>query len=223
MDEQGNARMVDTGHKAATGRRAVAAAAVRMKAETAALLQQGALGKGDALAVARIAGIMAAKDTPRLIPLCHNVNLTSVQVNFFWAEKTAAAAILDIEATAKALDRTGVEMEALVAASVAALTVYDMCKGVDDTLAVESVELLEKTGGKKPFRRERRALERAGAVARGRSGPGAAGAEATSGPGVAGAGATSGPGAVGAKATSGPGVSGVEGTSGSGGGAAEGG
>lgn len=164
MDEEGNARMVDTGHKALTERRAVAAAGVRMKRETAELLRQGALGKGDALAVARVAGIMAAKDTPRLIPLCHNVHLTSVKIDFFWTEERATTAVLDIEATAKAFDRTGVEMEALVAASVAALTVYDMCKGVDDTLLVENVELLEKTGGKKPFHRARRAREGAAAA-----------------------------------------------------------
>lgn len=156
LDEAGRARMVDIGDKTPTRRRAVAAAAVRMRADTAQLLRAGSLGKGDALATARIAGIMAAKETPRLIPLCHNVNLTSVQVDFQWTEETSATSVLDIAATAHAYDRTGVEMEALVAASVAALTVYDMCKGVDDTLIVESVELLEKTGGKKLLHRTRR-------------------------------------------------------------------
>lgn len=155
LDEQGNARMVDTGHKDVTRRRAVAHSAVRMKEATAKLLRDGTLGKGDGLAVARIAGISAAKDTPRLIPLCHTINLTSVSVDFSWTSLSEEDALLHIETTAKATDRTGVEMEALVAAGVSALTVYDMCKGVDDTLKVEVVELLEKDGGKTPVRRDR--------------------------------------------------------------------
>lgn len=155
LDEHGNARMVDTGHKATTDRKAVAYARVRMKSETERLLRAGSIAKGDALAVARVAGISAAKDTPRLIPLCHNINLTSVKVDFSWAAAASDAtnSRLEITATARATDRTGVEMEALVAASIAALTVYDMCKGVDNTMRVETVELLEKTGGKSDFRR----------------------------------------------------------------------
>lgn len=149
LDAQGNARMVDTGHKAATRRKAVAYARLRMKSATEQLLRAGTLGKGDALAVARVAGILAAKDTPRLIPLCHNINLTSVEVDFFWAPNATetGSSRLEVQTTARTTDRTGVEMEALVAASIAALTVYDMCKGVDDTLRVETVELLEKEGG----------------------------------------------------------------------------
>lgn len=156
LDEEGNARMVDTGHKATSERKAVAYALVRMKPETERLLRAGTLTKGDALAVARVAGILAAKETPRLIPLCHNINLTSVTVDFCWlpVDPGTGRSRLEIRTTARATDRTGVEMEALVAASIAALTVYDMCKGVDDTLQVGSVELLEKTGGKSDFRRE---------------------------------------------------------------------
>lgn len=148
--------MVDTGHKDVTERRAVAYARVGMKAETKRLLRAGDIGKGDAFAVARIAGIAAAKETPRLIPLCHTINLTSVQVDFSWASDTSdeGRAGLEIRTTARASDRTGVEMEALTAASIAALTVYDMCKGVDDGLQVETIELLEKTGGRTPLRRE---------------------------------------------------------------------
>lgn len=155
LDDQGNARMVDTAHKPTTNRKAVAYARVDMKAETEQLLRDGTLGKGDALAVARVAGILAAKDTPRLIPLCHNINLTSVKVDFSWAPPAAETgrSRLEIYTTARATDRTGVEMEALVAASIAALTIYDMCKGVDNTLQVECVELLEKEGGTNDFRR----------------------------------------------------------------------
>lgn len=155
LDEEGNARMVETGHKSATERKAVAYALVHMKSETEQLLRAGTLEKGDALAVARVAGILAAKDTPRLIPLCHNIHLTSVKVDFSWLPTASASgrSRLEIRTTARATDRTGVEMEALVAASITALTVYDMCKGVDDTLRVGSIELLEKTGGKSDFRR----------------------------------------------------------------------
>ena len=130
--------MVDVGAKPLSRRRARAQAGVRMRPETARRL--GALPKGDALAAARLAGIMAAKRTSELIPLCHPLPLTHVDVEIVVGEET-----VDVVATAETVERTGVEMEALVAATVAALTVYDMAKAVDDAMVVESVRLLEKT------------------------------------------------------------------------------
>ena len=132
--------MVDVGEKAVLRRTAVAAGAVRMSPETVGLLREKALPKGDALNTARIAGVMAAKRTPDLIPLCHGLNLTSVDVEFEVGEGR-----IRIVATARASDRTGVEMEALTAVSVAALTVYDMCKAVDKEMVIEDVKLLGKT------------------------------------------------------------------------------
>ena len=140
LDHEGAARMVDVGEKAVLRRTAVAAGAVRMSPETVGLLQEKALPKGDALNTARIAGVMAAKRTPDLIPLCHGLNLTSVDVEFEVGEGGVR-----IVATARASDRTGVEMEALTAVSVAALTVYDMCKAVDKEMVIEDVKLLGKT------------------------------------------------------------------------------
>ncbi len=132
--------MVDVGEKAVIRRTAVAGGRIRMSPGTVELLREKALPKGDALNTARIAGIMAAKRTPDLIPLCHALNLTSVDVEFEIGE----AAIV-IVATARASDRTGVEMEALAAVSVAALTIYDMCKAVDKGMAIGEIKLLEKT------------------------------------------------------------------------------
>jgi cyclic pyranopterin monophosphate synthase len=132
--------MVDVGEKAVIRRTAVAAGSVRMSPETVELLRERALSKGDALNTARIAGIMAAKRTPELIPLCHGLNLTSVDVEFEVGEGE-----IGIVATARASDRTGVEMEALTAVSVAALTIYDMCKAVDKGMAIEDIRLLGKT------------------------------------------------------------------------------
>jgi cyclic pyranopterin phosphate synthase len=132
--------MVDVGEKAVVRRTATAAGRVRMSPETVSLLRERALPKGDALNTARIAGVMAAKRTPDLIPLCHGLNLTAVDVEFEVGEDE-----IDIVATARASDRTGVEMEALTAVSVAALTVYDMCKAVDKGMVIEEVRLLEKT------------------------------------------------------------------------------
>lgn len=145
LDDQGAARMVDVGDKAVTERIAVAAAVVSMQAQTMALLQQGAHKKGDVLAVARIAGIQAAKKCADLIPLCHPLMLTSVEVNFT-LEPTANC--VRIESTCKVSGKTGVEMEALTAASIAALTIYDMCKAVDRSMEIHSVTLLHKEGGK---------------------------------------------------------------------------
>jgi len=144
LDEQGRARMVDVGPKEITSRVARAQSVVRMSPSTLSLLVSGSAPKGDVLAVARVAGIQAAKKTPELIPLCHTVALTSVEVVL----EPSGEATLEILATARCLDRTGVEMEALVAASVAALTVYDMLKAVDRSMTIEATRLLEKSGGR---------------------------------------------------------------------------
>jgi cyclic pyranopterin monophosphate synthase len=140
LDSEGSARMVDVGKKAVVRRTATAAGRIRMSPETVDLLREKTLPKGDALNTARIAGVMAAKRTPDLIPLCHGLNLTSVDVEFEVGEGE-----IRIVATARASDRTGVEMEALTAVSVAALTIYDMCKAVDKEMEIGEVRLLEKT------------------------------------------------------------------------------
>ena len=139
LDHEGSARMVDVGEKAVIRRTAVAAGSVRMSPRTVELLRERALPKGDALNTARIAGVMAAKRTPDLIPLCHGLNLTSVSV-----ELEVGHGEVVIAATARASDRTGVEMEALTAVSVAALTIYDMCKAVDKGMIIGDVRLIEK-------------------------------------------------------------------------------
>jgi cyclic pyranopterin phosphate synthase len=140
LDHVGAARMVDVGEKAVVRRAATAAGRVRMAPETVALLREKALPKGEALNTARIAGVMAAKRTPELIPLCHGLNLTAVDVVFEVGEEEVG-----IVATARASDRTGVEMEALTAVSVAALTIYDMCKAVDKEMEIGEIKLIEKT------------------------------------------------------------------------------
>jgi len=140
LDNEGAARMVDVGEKAVVRRTAVAAGTVRMSPETVALLRDTALPKGDVLSTARIAGVMAAKKTPELIPLCHGLALTSVDVEFEVGHDHVG-----ITATARASDRTGVEMEALTTVSVAALTVYDMCKAVDKGMVIGEIKLLRKT------------------------------------------------------------------------------
>lgn len=145
LDEQGRARMVDVGAKDVTEREALARATVRMRPETLELLLAGNAPKGDVLATARIAGIQAAKRTPELIPLCHHVALSGCTVTF---EPDEDGERLHLEVRARARDRTGVEMEALTAASVAALTVYDMLKAVDRGMVIESVALHEKSGGR---------------------------------------------------------------------------
>lgn len=145
LDEQGDARMVDVGGKPVTERRAVARATVRMSPETAAVVAAGDAPKGDVLGTARIAGVMAAKKTGELIPLCHPIGLDHVDVD---AQIDVAAGTVTLTATASVTARTGVEMEAMTAASVAALTVYDMVKGVERGVAIEAVVLLEKTGGR---------------------------------------------------------------------------
>ena len=144
LDERGAARMVDVSGKADTNRVAIAEALVRMKPETLALIESGGVPKGDVLATARIAGIMAAKRTAELIPLCHPLPITGVAVDLL----PDGDSTLQITATVRTTGKTGVEMEALTAASVAALTVYDMCKAVEKGMRIEGVRLLEKTGGK---------------------------------------------------------------------------
>jgi cyclic pyranopterin phosphate synthase len=144
LDNQGHARMVDVTDKAVTFREAVAEARVRMRPATLALIQQGGHPKGDVFAVARIAGIQAAKKTHELIPLCHPLLLTGVKVEL----RAEGEDCVHIEARCKLAGQTGVEMEALTAASIAALTIYDMCKAVDKDMTIEQVRLLEKAGGK---------------------------------------------------------------------------
>jgi cyclic pyranopterin monophosphate synthase len=140
LDEEGATRMVDVGEKTVVRRTATAAGHVRMSRDTIQALREKALPKGDALNTAKIAGVMAAKRTPDLIPLCHGLNLTSIDLKF-----TVRKTEVEILATARASDRTGVEMEALTAVSVAALTLYDMCKAVDKGMVIGDVRLLEKT------------------------------------------------------------------------------
>jgi cyclic pyranopterin monophosphate synthase len=145
FDEAGNARMVDVGAKDVTERVAVARASITMQAATLARIRDKKAAKGDVLAVAQLAGIMAAKKTADLIPLCHPLSISSVDVQLTLDARRNA---VDIEATCKLKGRTGVEMEALTAASVAALTVYDMCKSVDRGMVISDIRLLHKSGGK---------------------------------------------------------------------------
>ena len=143
LNEKGEARIVDIGDKAATRRRAVAEALLVAKPETIAAITGGTLKKGDAIAVARVAGIMAAKKTSDLVPLCHPIPLTSISLDI-----EPADGALRITATAETTGQTGVEMEALTAVSIAALTLYDMAKAMDRGMRVDGLELVEKTGGK---------------------------------------------------------------------------
>jgi cyclic pyranopterin phosphate synthase len=145
LNERGEARMVDVSDKAVTSRTATAEALVRMRPETLALLMEGGAPKGDVLAVARVAGIMAAKRTPELIPLCHALPISKVSVDF---EPQPDGVTLRVAAQVKVTGQTGVEMEALTAVTVACLTVYDMLKAADKTMRFDGVRLLEKTGGR---------------------------------------------------------------------------
>ena len=152
FNKEGRARMVDVSGKDNTTRQATAGATVFMKEETLQLIREGKMAKGDVLAVAQVAGIMAAKKTPSLIPMCHPLLLTGVDISFHFDDRENSIAI---EATVKVNGQTGVEMEALTAAAVTALTVYDMCKAVDREMEISSLCLLEKMGGKSGhFRRE---------------------------------------------------------------------
>jgi len=144
VSSSGEARMVDVGRKADTAREAIAKSRVTMKPGTLKQVKANQMKKGDVLAVARVAGIMAAKKTPELIPLCHTILLDSVTVEF----DLSGDDCIGITARAKSAGKTGVEMEALVAASVSALTIYDMCKAVDKDMTISEIYLESKTGGK---------------------------------------------------------------------------
>ena len=145
LDATGNAHMVDVSEKDVTSRSATAKAVVRMQPETLSLILEGKAKKGDVLATARIAGIMAAKKTHELIPLCHPLMISKVSVDF--APDTESA-VIEVTATVKVEGKTGVEMEALTACSVASLTLYDMCKAVDRAMTITDLRLVEKMGGK---------------------------------------------------------------------------
>lgn len=150
LDPQGRARMVDVSSKEPTHRRAVARGRIRMQPEVARALSAGEIGKGDVLAVARVAGIQAAKRTSELVPLCHGLAVSSVVVDFEVGDDSVG-----IEALVETVDRTGVEMEALTACSVAALTIYDMCKSMDRSMTIGDIALWEKSGGRSgTYRRE---------------------------------------------------------------------
>ena len=154
LDPLGRARMVDVTPKEATHRRAVARARVHMQPDTTALVARGAVTKGDVLAVARVAGIQAAKRTSDLIPLCHPLLVGAVLVNFRIEDTW-----IEVEASVDTVDRTGVEMEALTACSVAALTIYDMCKSADRSMVIGDIALWEKTGGRSGNYRRAPALD----------------------------------------------------------------
>ena len=145
LDEQGRARMVDVSEKAITSRVAVARGTIRMRPKTLALILEEKIEKGDVFSVARVAGIMAAKKTSELIPMCHPLNITSVKIDLTAQNKPAR---VDIEATVRLSGKTGVEMEAMTAVSVAGLTIYDMCKAVDRAMTIGEIRLVEKSGGK---------------------------------------------------------------------------
>lgn len=152
LDAQGRVTMVDVGGKAITGRTAMAAGEVRMAPATLAAIRDGDVPKGDVLAAARIAGIMAAKRTPELIPLCHTLMLTKVAVDF---EIDESASRVLISAEVRCKGQTGVEMEALTAVSAAALTIYDMAKALEKAMVIDNIRLLAKSGGKSgDFKRE---------------------------------------------------------------------
>ncbi len=145
FDEKGQARMVDVGGKQPTEREAVARGVVRMKPDTFELIRDGGISKGDVLGVARVAGIMAVKKTPDLIPMCHPIEITGVDINFFPSEKDNS---IEIESKVRNYGKTGVEMDALTSVSVTALTIYDMCKSVDRGMTITDIRLMKKTGGK---------------------------------------------------------------------------
>ncbi|MDD5094727.1 MAG: cyclic pyranopterin monophosphate synthase MoaC [Dehalococcoidia bacterium] len=145
FDSSGQVHMVDVSDKDVTGRVAIAKGSVKMKPSTLDLIEQGQAAKGDVLAVAQTAGILAAKKTPELIPLCHPLHLTNIGLQF---ELNKAKSTVNITATVKATEKTGVEMEALTAVAVSALTIYDMCKAVDRGMTIDNIRLVQKSGGK---------------------------------------------------------------------------
>jgi cyclic pyranopterin phosphate synthase len=145
LDEQGRARMVDVSAKEVTTRIAIASGSIHMRAETLALILEDKIEKGDVFSVARVAGIMAAKKTSELIPMCHPLNITAVEIELSPQKEPAR---VDIEATVRVSGKTGVEMEAMTAVSVAGLTIYDMCKAVDREMTIGEIRLVKKSGGK---------------------------------------------------------------------------
>ena len=145
LDEQGRAKMVDVSDKDTTSRIAVARGSINMRAETLELILDDKIEKGDVFAVARVAGIMAAKKTSELIPMCHPLNITSVEIDLMPGDNPAR---VDIEASVRVSGKTGVEMEAMTAVSVAGLTIYDMCKAVDREMSMGEIRLVKKSGGK---------------------------------------------------------------------------
>jgi cyclic pyranopterin phosphate synthase len=145
LDEQGRARMVDVSAKEVTNRIAVARATIHMHEETLRLILDGKIEKGDVFSVARVAGIMAAKKTSELIPMCHPLNITSVEIELTAQQSPAR---VDVEAVVRVSGKTGVEMEAMTAVSVASLTIYDMCKAVDREMTIGEIRLVKKSGGK---------------------------------------------------------------------------
>jgi cyclic pyranopterin phosphate synthase len=145
FDEYGQSRMVDVSDKAVTKREAVARGAVSMQSKTFEMIEHKEIHKGDVLEVARIAGIMGAKRTSEIIPMCHPLNITGVEISYTLIQETCT---IEIEATVRIIGKTGVEMEALTAVSVAALTIYDMCKAVDRGMVISHIQLVKKSGGK---------------------------------------------------------------------------
>ena len=145
LDEQGRARMVDVSKKGITSRIAVARGSIVMRSETLALIRAGKVEKGDVFSVARVAGIMAAKSTSALIPMCHPLNITSIEIEL---TPQVDPARVEIEAVVRVDGKTGVEMEAMTAVSVAGLTIYDMCKAVDREMSIGDIRLIKKSGGK---------------------------------------------------------------------------
>lgn len=145
IDAAGRARMVDVGDKDITVREGVAEAVVRMQPETLARIKAGQIKKGDVLAVAQVAGVMGAKKTPDLIPMCHPIAITGVDFDFTIDDDTSS---ITIRASVRTIGRTGVEMEALTAVSTAALTIYDMCKAIDKGMIISDIALVKKSGGK---------------------------------------------------------------------------
>ncbi|MFZ5966387.1 MAG: cyclic pyranopterin monophosphate synthase MoaC [Bacillota bacterium] len=145
LDEKGRPRMVDVGEKEDTKRVAVARGSIRMNRETLELITEGKMPKGNVLSVAQVAGIMGGKKTSEIIPMCHNILITGIDMDFQIDQENSA---IHIEAKAKTVGKTGIEMEALSAVSIAALTIYDMCKAVDKSMVISDIRLVQKSGGK---------------------------------------------------------------------------
>ena len=156
FNEKGRARMVDVSEKASTARTAVAQGAIRMNAETLSLIRKGRIKKGDVLAVADCAAVMAAKKTPDLIPMCHPIQISGINVDFGFGKTIKNSASITVTVTARCVGPTGIEMEALTAAAAALLTVYDMCKSIDRGMTIEKIRLVEKSGGRSGLWQRRR-------------------------------------------------------------------